>query len=143
MLAVPEDMPEIRPDAFTVAVPGAVLVHVPPDVALAKVVVAPSHIGTTPINAAGDAFIVTVAVRVHPVDVVYKITEVPADMPVTMPLVLPTVQLPDPLPHKPPVVASVSVVLAPVHTLKVPTMVAGKAFTVTIAVERHAAAPTV
>lgn len=51
---------------------------------------------------------------------------VPIELPVTSPVLLPTVATPTvPLVHVPPVVALLSVVIEPTHTVAVPVMAAG------------------
>jgi hypothetical protein len=51
---------------LTVPFAGVLLLHVPPDVAFASVVVAPTHICGVPVIAAGDIFTVTTVVTLHP-----------------------------------------------------------------------------
>ena len=63
---------------------------------------------------------------------------VPVDTPVTIPVVAPTVAVAVLLLlHVPPVVGSLSVVVAPMHTTAVPVIAAGSGFTVTVAVFVH------
>lgn len=72
----------------------------------------------------------TVCVTKQPVPKVYVITEDPAKTPVTTPLsafIVATAGVP--LLQVPPVVAELSVTVEPAHTLKVPVISAGKAFT--------------
>jgi hypothetical protein len=54
------------PDASTEAVPGAVLVHVPPPTASAKVMVAAGQTKLAPVMAAGGGFTVIVEVASVP-----------------------------------------------------------------------------
>lgn len=133
---MPADTPVSTPVlAPIVATPVEPLVHVPPPVASVSVLVAPTQTVVPPLIAAGTAFIVAVAVARHPVANVYDIIEVPALTPVTMPVVEPMVATPVlPLVHMPPPVASVTVVVAPMHALNVPPIAAGLAFTVTTVV---------
>lgn len=62
MLAVPAVPPPIKPGASIVAIDGALLVQVPPGVALLSVVVPPTHRPREPVSAAGAGL--TVSVRV-------------------------------------------------------------------------------
>ena len=116
-------------DSPTVAIPVALLLHVPPPVPSVSVVVNPEHTVRVPLIAVGNGFTVTMAVCIQPVASVYVIVAVPPDPPVTMP-VEPTVALPVLL-HVPPLVASVSAVVSPTHTFIVPVIAAGSGFTVT------------
>src|ERR1700752_3196741 len=78
---------------------------------------------------------VTVTVRTHPLVGVNVMTVVPATNPVTIPVAEPTLPAVGLLLlHVPPVVASVRVVLPPTHTLAVPLITPGNAFTVTTVV---------
>lgn len=52
----------MKPGASTVAIDGALLVHVPPGVELDKVVVPPTHRPIVPVIAAGAGFTVSTAV---------------------------------------------------------------------------------
>jgi hypothetical protein len=61
-LAVPAAPPPMKPGASTVAIDGALLVHVPPGVELDKVVVPPTHRPIVPVIAAGAGFTVSTAV---------------------------------------------------------------------------------
>jgi len=61
--AIPPTTPVVRP---TVPFVGALLLHVPPVVALASDVVAPTHICDVPVIGSGDVFTVTTVVTVHP-----------------------------------------------------------------------------
>ena len=78
----------------------------------------------------GPAFTVTTADAKHPVPAVYLIVAVPAEAPVTTPAadivatgVLLLLQVPLP--------SSLSVVVAPLHTVNVPAIADGIGFTVT------------
>src|SRR5665647_2384158 len=80
---VPPDTPVTTPvPATTVATAGVALLHVPPAVASANVVVKPTHTFVVPVITAGKGLTVTVVVTKHPVGKVYDITEVPPDTPV-------------------------------------------------------------
>ena len=66
-MAVPADIPVTVPVvAPTVAVPAALLLQVPPLVAQASVVVAPTHIVVMPVMAAGAGFTVIGFTAVQP-----------------------------------------------------------------------------
>ncbi len=86
----------------------------------------------------GVGLTVIAFVRIQPVDPVYVIVAVPAEIPVTTPVVLPTVATPGALlVHVPPGVASVNVIVEPTHTADGPAITAGNAFTViTLVVEQ-------
>ena len=64
MVVVPAAMPDTTPDVPIVAIAGVLLLHVPPVVVLAIVVVAPAHTLIVPVMAdtVGFAFTVTIAV---------------------------------------------------------------------------------
>lgn len=71
MVAVPgagvQDIPVTRPVATSiVAIAGVLLAHVPPPVALASVIVCPTHTLLGPVIAPGNAFTVTSAVAEQP-----------------------------------------------------------------------------
>jgi hypothetical protein len=108
--------------------------HVPPVVVVANVVVAPAHTCNVPVMAAGAAETVTVLVEKQPVGSVYEIVDVPLAAPVTIPVafMVPTAGLL--LLHVPPVVTQARVIVSAAQTLAGPVMVAGRAYTVTIAV---------
>ena len=53
-------------EEFTVATPGALLVHVPPEVASLKVVVSPTQTAAVPVIAAGNGLTVTIVVAIQP-----------------------------------------------------------------------------
>jgi hypothetical protein len=114
--AVPADTPVTMPLVPTVAMPVAPLLHVPPGVASARVVVAPTHMAgaTGGVIAAGRALTVTGAVTKQ-VPIAYDIVAVPAATPVTTPPA--TLAVPEALLlHVPPPVAFVKVVVLPTHT---------------------------
>jgi hypothetical protein len=81
--------------------------------------------------AAGKVLTVTIAVLVQPAADVYVTIAVPFDTPLTMPVALPTDAMPvaDEL-HVPPDGVLPKVVVAPIHTLRVPVIVDGVVFTV-------------
>ena len=105
------------------------LVHVPLTFTRA-VVPPPAQVTPAPVIDAGSAFIVTSAVLVQPDDV-YVSSAVPLATPLTIPVVLPTEATPtvDEL-HVPAVGVLPRVVVAPTHTLLVPVIIVGVAFTV-------------
>ncbi len=130
---VPADTPVTIPVADpTVATPVAELLHVPPVVALANVVVPLIHVEAVPVIAAGAATTVTIRLAADPQPVAYNIVTVPAPTPVTNPVpvsadaidVFPLVQLP-------PVTEFDNVIVLPSQTEEGPDIVAGAAFTVT------------
>jgi len=86
---IPDTIPVVEP---TIATPVLPLLHVPPVVAEANVVVAPVHKPNAPVITAGMIFTVTTWVLVHPeVILLTVILAVPALMPVTTPDDDPTV----------------------------------------------------
>lgn len=105
--------------------------HVPPPVEVLSVVAPPAHIISVPDIEAVGAFTVTVAVRRQPVGAVYETIAVPAVTPVTTPDAESTVTLVEEVLQVPPDVALPSVVVPPIHTDRVPVMVAGSELTVT------------
>lgn len=68
---------------------------------------------------------------------VYDIVDVPANAPVTTPVEPTTVALPLLLVQVPPAGPLLSVVLCPTHTLVLPVIAKGNAFTVTTVVTRQ------
>jgi len=131
MVAEPGATVVTTPELLMVVTEALLLLHVPPPVASAKVLVAPLQIVFAPVIAAteGSALTVTVAVVVQPLTL-YVITVVPADTPVTTPEEL-TVAMPMlPLVHVPPAVGLARVVVEPTHTSGVPVIV----FAVTVMV---------
>jgi len=68
MTEVPPDTPVTTPvPATTVAIAGVALLHVPPAVASANVLVKPMHTVVVPVITAGNGLTVTVAVLKQPV----------------------------------------------------------------------------
>jgi hypothetical protein len=124
------------PDAFTVAIAVLLLLHVPPEMVLLKVVDIAMHTLLAPEIADGAGVIVTWRVVWQPVASVYVILVLPAATPVTMP-VAPTVAI-DVLwlLHVPPPVP-VNVVVVPTHVVATPPMAAGSGLTVRIPVRRQ------
>lgn len=65
---MPAAMPATIPlDEPTVAMPGLLVLHVPPAGVLFRVVLAPAHILNIPVTDVGFIFTVTMAVLLHPV----------------------------------------------------------------------------
>lgn len=125
MVAVPPAIPVTTPPLLTVAMPAALLLHVPPPVAHASVAVAPWHSVTAVagVIAAGVANTVTDCTAEHPLTV-YDIVHTPAVTPVTTPPA--TVAMPGlELLHAPPVPVVARVVVLPIHTVGVPVITAG------------------
>ena len=116
----------------TVAIAVLLLPQAPPVVLSAKVVVALLHTLTAPDGVIATGLELTVIAAVdEQVPTVYDIVAVPAETPCTVPdATLATAVLV--LLHKPPDVASVKLVVVPVHTLaEVDVIAAGPAITVT------------
>jgi hypothetical protein len=112
IVAEPADTPVITPVPLTVAIASSLLVQLPPAVALANIVVEPSHTAVPPVMFAGSAFTITVAVDIQPVPIAYVISVAPALTPLTSPVVLLTVATDVLLlSHTPPTVALLSVVV--------------------------------
>ena len=65
MIVVPRDTPVTFPTAFTVAIPGLVLVQVPPGVPSLREIVERLHKLVRPLIGAGCVFTVTVVVEVQ------------------------------------------------------------------------------
>ncbi len=133
---IPDTIPVAEP---TVATAALLVLHVPPDVALASVVVKPIQtLGlTVGVMVAGAAVTVN-SENIEQVFLVYVMFTVPALWPVTTPLAEPTVAT-EVLPelHVPPVGAPVRVDVVPSHVDNEPLMPVGSALTVTVRVRRH------
>jgi hypothetical protein len=114
------------------------LLHVPPLVALPRLVVKPLHTCNVPVIAFGNGFTEIVFTTVQPAPRVYVITLFPAATPVTTPVVEPIVAI-DALPllHVPPVVVLVNEIVEAMHTDDGPPIAAGVVFTVTTTVAAH------
>jgi hypothetical protein len=122
-VTIPVDEPTTATDEFEVD-------HVPPPVALVRVLVPPTQYCNTPEIVAGIAPTDTIVVRLHVVGNVYVISAVPVVMPVTTPLIEPTVATAVlPLAHVPPVVLD-SVIEAPTQTGVLSDINDGSGFTV-------------
>ena len=120
MVATPALTPVTTPLLlFTVAVPVAALLHVPPPVVVVSVAVPPTHTAAIPLIAAGTAYTVTIFTDAQPAVVVNVMGATPANIPVTMALVAPTLAVVSaPLPHVPD--PAVSVVVVPTHSPPAP-----------------------
>jgi len=114
----------------TVAMVTLLLTHAPPLVASDKVIVVVAQTLDGPEIGPGRGLTVTVLVDAQPDDRVYAINEVPGAIPATRPPVTVATDVALLL-HVPPVVASVSGKVRPVHTCDKPTIAAGDALTVT------------
>ena len=139
MFVVPDNTPKTMPDDEPiVAIAVLLLLHVPPVVASASDADIPTQTDDGPVIPAGSGFTVAGMVVVQPVPSEYVIVTVPvmtpASKPVAEPMVAMVVLL---LLQAPPVDASLSVVVLPVHTRAVPVIVPGNAFTVTVATVKH------
>ena len=121
-MGVPSAMPVTIPEPVpTVAIALLLLLHEPPGVISINVIVLPIHTLPGPVIGAGTVFTVTVAVLTHAAGVVYVIVVLPGKMPVTIPEDEPTEATNGLLLlHMPPVVESLSAVVAPGQTLSMP-----------------------
>lgn len=140
IVSTPAATPVTIPVDPTVASVVLALLHAPPVVASASIIVSPAHTDDPPVMlpATGKALTVIGALMRHPVGNVYVIVSRPASTPDTTPVEEPTtaivVRL---LLHVPPEGVELSVTVAPAHTWVVPVIADGKGFTVTTAVARH------
>lgn len=110
-----------------VAIDGALLLQVPPPVPSLNIVVVPIQARAVPVIAdtTGTAFTVTGMVTKQPADELYVIVAVPADTPVTTPNASMNA-VPGALDDQvPPMVASVNVVVVPIHTVEDPLIAKG------------------
>jgi hypothetical protein len=134
-VAIPAPAPDITPvPAPAVATAVAPELHVPPPVPSLSVMLSPVQILDEPDMADGVLFTVTMADAIQLPPSEYVTMVVPVAIPVTTPVPAPTVAT-DGAPdvHVPPP-ASVSAVVAPVHTRLMPVMAGGAELTVTMAV---------
>ena len=115
----------------TVANDGLLLVQVPPDGVLLRVVVVVAHTEVVPVIPVGVMLTVNGIAIPQPAADVYEMFRVPLAIPATTPVVFTVPSAVLLLLQVPPVVASVSVVVDPAHTLLVPAIAAGVALTVT------------
>ena len=141
MVAVPVLTPLTTPDVeLTLAMPEALLAHVPPVGVELNVVVEPIQTDAVPVIAVGEVLTVTVATDSQPVPREYVIFAVPAATPDTTPVVEFTVAVPvAPLVHIPPVGEQLNVVVDPVQTVRVPVIAPGAAVTVILFVTKQPA----
>jgi hypothetical protein len=129
-LTIPEDVP-------MVATVGVLLVHVPPEGVLLRVVAVPVQILIVPVGTDGSGLTLTVNVATAvPQALVteYDIVVIPAAIPVTMPVDAPTVPAAGALlDHTPPDTLLLSVTVDAAQTEEVPVLVpaTGEAITVT------------
>ena len=120
-------MPEPVP---TVATDVLLLLQLPPVTVLVSATAVPAHMVETPLMLAGVVFTVSIEVVLHPVAIVYVITDVPAIPAATRPVDAPivaTVVLPDA--HVPPVVAEERAAAPPTQRPRDPLIAAGCGFT--------------
>jgi hypothetical protein len=132
IVAVPANTPVTTPVvAPTLAMVVGVLLQVIPVVTSLNVMVEPSHTDDGPVIGAGVALTVTITVAWQPPLNEYDIVAVPGIPPVMIPVVpmLATVALL--LPQLPPAVASVTVIVDPLHTTVGPAIATGDGFTAT------------
>ena len=135
-------VPEVGLLKFAVSV--RLLVHVPPGVISLSVMESPTHKGTEPVIGAGNGFTVTSWVIWQPVASVYVMVALPVSFPKTIPEEEPMAAMVGLLlTHVPPGSASVSVLLVPIHTLKLPSIGDGNGFTVTVVVTKQPVAKSV
>jgi hypothetical protein len=138
MVGLPALTPVTTPVDETVASPILLLLHVPPVVVLARVVVEPTHTFTVPVIAAGAAFTVIGNTALQPPPIVYVIIAVPAPAPETMPVEAPIPAIEGALLDQvPPEVALVSGVVRPKQTLDAPEIAEGNALTVTLVTDKQ------
>ena len=133
MVAVPPaPAPVMTPVGLTLAIPGLLLLHVPPAAASLTVAVKPTHILGVPDIATGDGLTVTTADVVQaPPPIEYTIVEVPPIIPLTKPAAEMVAVAGDNELHVPPATASLREVVPPAHTVSVPNIAVGTAYTVT------------
>ena len=131
-------MVTIPVEAPTLATDGSLLLHVPPAVALANVLVPPAQVLSVPEMASGADVMVSVLEARQPVGNVYTIVTVPGATPVTTPVDASTIAiLVLVLVHTPPVVALENVVVRASHNVLTPVIAAGTAFTVMVFIVRQ------
>jgi hypothetical protein len=106
------------------------LVHVPPEVELPRVVLVPEQAFKVPVIVAGLAVTVAMTDALQPVLNEYVMFAVPAPMPESTPVELIVAVVVVPPVQEPLLIVAASVVVAPGHTAGVPRM-AGASLTVT------------
>ena len=128
---MPNALPETTPAVPTLAVAGALLLHVPPVVASLSVVAYPRQRPENCSIADGGVSTVAGMVAMQPVGKVYVISVVPDATPETTPVVVPTVAISALLVlHVPPGVASLNVAEDNGQIFTLPDIVAGRGLTV-------------
>lgn len=105
------------------------ILHVPPVVASAAVVVLPTQTGDRVMVAVVLVLMVTGNVALQP-DLLYEIVAVPAATPVTIPVLLTVAEDVVDDDQTPPVVASVNVAMFAVQSIEEPTIADGDVLTV-------------
>jgi hypothetical protein len=109
------------------------LVHDPPTDTSLKVVVSPAHTLLLPVIPGGSGFTVIGVVTSQPTPSEYVIVAVPTFTPLTTPVPEPTLAITTLLLLQvPPVSASLSVVVLPIHTCIVPVIADGSEVTVIV-----------
>ena len=125
-------MPVTMPEVPTVAIPGALLLHVPPGVPSVRSVVWPTHADAEPVIAAAVAeFTVTGVVAMQPLTEYVIVAIPPVPTPVTMPPVPTVATAILLLDHVPPGDVSLKRVVDPEQTVVVPVIADAPAVTVT------------
>jgi hypothetical protein len=120
---VPAATPVTTPSVSTVPIAMSLLLHVPPVVIVANVVVLPRHTVDAPVIVAGNWFTVTSLVISQPELILYVIVAIPSETPVHIPVddtIVATAALL--LVHVPPVGVAVNVPVLPTHTAVAPLM---------------------
>lgn len=133
MVVVPAVTPVTTPLAAIVATAVVLLLHVPPAGVPVSAVDDPSHTVSVPSIGFGSGVTVTIVVLLQPEPNAYVTEAVPAVIPVATPVVALIDMLPLGVLQVPPAGVALSVVLLPIHTVKVPLIVPGAALTVTTA----------
>jgi len=122
--------PQAEPPAETVTTEGLELDHVPPvglQLSGSQVL---GQSGAPPVIGLGTGVTVTTVVEIQPVDVaVYVIVCVPSETPVTVPEEVTVAAPPEVVENEPGVVASVNVIVVPLHNMLGPVGVAGGGYT--------------
>ena len=119
--ADPADTTVIVPVAETLAIPAALLLHVPPDAVSVRSDVCVAHTVVVPAIGEAPALTVTVTKEKYPAAAVYEILATPAETPVTV-IDVPVVALTDAIVaseelHTPPGVVSVKVEVLPAQNV--------------------------
>ena len=129
MTAVPAVAPVTTPVAEPIDTAMALLLHVPPVVALSRSLVAPKHIALLPVIVAGAGLTVIDLTATQPVFTVNVMFVTPSETPVTRPEETPTVATDGVLlvHETPPDVVLLTTVAAPTHMLAAPDMALGSA----------------